>query len=331
MLEFTNPYALLLLGLFPIYFLLKKTKLKKIRFKFSVLHWETKNGQQKKNFLIRSSRFLFLLALSFIIIAISDPKVKIQKHIFLDNDASVMFALDISPSMSIADMEHNGKNISRLDFAKLCIKKFMLQNKNIAVGLCAFASESSLIVPETLNQNIFFERLDALDVSELGDGTALGNGLASAALHSGNGNNSYIILLCDGENNSGAVNPLSVTKIIAERGYKFFLIGIGTNNPSEINYTASDDLKVYKGIRQQHFDEEKLRMLTQSAHGVYRFADSTTALYDTVKIISEQLEKSLIKKTEYEIFYIQKYFIAAALICVSAAWAIKKIILKAVI
>lgn len=330
MLSFSNSFAFLLFIIFPIYILLKKTRLKKLHFKFAILNWQTKE-KNKKNFLLIVANFIFMLCLCFMILALTKPKLKFSENIFVDNNASVMFLVDVSPSMSITDMSLNGKDLSRLELAKDCIKNFVSENKNIAVGLTLFASESSLIIPETINHKIFLERLATIEVGELGDGTALGTGLATALLHTSKGKNSFLVVLTDGENNAGAINPESAASIISERNMNFFLIGIGKEGQSQIKYTDKLDSKTYTGISPQSFDEATLKKIASSAKGNYVLATSEDTLTDAVKIVSSNLEKSITKKTEYKIIDLEKYFVSIAFVFLCVSWIIKKIFLKVVL
>lgn len=330
MISFYKPFAFLLFVIFPIYFLLRKKILKKIQIKFALYNWKTK-AKPKKIFLVQVARMFFLTAIILLIISLTEPSLRFTETVFVDNDTSIMFLIDVSPSMSILDVSTNGKELSRLDLAKDCIKNFVTQNKNIAIGLTLFASESSLLIPETLNHDIFLKRLETISVGELGNGTALGVGLATALLHSSKTSNSYLVVLCDGQNNSGSVHPNAVVKIISEKNINFFLIGFGTQDRSKVKYVDDKKSKRYVGIIEKSFDESNLKSIAEFANGNYIFATSSKTLNDAINIVSKNLETSMVKKNEYKIFDIKEYFVLSAFILLLLVWIIKKIFLRMLI
>lgn len=329
MISLHNPAALFLLLVFPLYAVLQKAGCKKIIFAFSILDWKTDRKVKNKNILYSVYRFEYIAALIFIITALAEPNLISQNKTFADNDASVMFLLDVSPSMSITDMHNELDNTSsRLDIAKETIRNFVLQNKNIAIGLTLFATHSSLVIPETLNRNIFLQRLENVTVGELGEGTALGDGLATALLHSRRDANCYLVVLTDGENNAGSVSPINAAKIIAERAINFYVIGIGSTEGGEIQYHNAENLKTYYGKSRGHFNEAKLKELAQYANGVYHAAHSTETLHIGFDTIHKNLAKTVLQETITEMHPLQKYAIAAAFILLTSAWYIKKNILR---
>lgn len=329
MLSFENSFALLLFVGFPIFCIIKKRKLKRLAFEFSVLDWHTKEKIKHKSFLLSLSNFFFILAIIFLIIALSSPKLIQQKNFFVNNKASIMFLLDVSPSMSIQDMKTDRqKKISRFELAKETIKNFILKNKNIAVGLTLFASDSSLIIPETLSSEVFLQRLEQVSIGELGDGTALGDGLATALLHSSKEEDSYLVVLTDGENNAGAINPVDVTKIIAERKIKFYLIGIGSKVGGEIKYNDIETSKIYFGKSSGHFDEEKIKELATSANGFYNLATSVEALNLSFELVNKNLSDNILKESTTESTHLQKHFLFVVAILFILTWLIKKIFLR---
>lgn len=330
MFTFSNPLAFLLLSFFPLYAFSRLAGLKTLHFKFAILNWKTEQ-QFQKNFMLKLVRAFFMLAIFFTIISLSGPELRYKKHLFFDNDATIMFVIDVSPSMSIKDMDVNGKKESRLEVAKKCVNNFVDANENICVGLTLFASESSLLIPETINHKVFVERLKSIELGCLGEGTALGNGLATALLHSSKNKNSYFIVLTDGENNSGIINPLSVAKIIADRKIHFYLIGIGTEGQAKITFTNRSESKTYSGISNKSFDEARLKDLALHANGYYKFANSYEAILDVVHIVSKNLEGSISKRSVIKTVSLGKYLTFLSFILLSLSWFIKKIVLKAVL
>lgn len=329
MISFENPFTLLLFLGFPFFYSIKNKKLKKLDFEFSILDWQTKEKIKHKNFLLSLSNFIFVFAVIFLIFSIASPKIIRQKKSFIKNNASVMFLLDISPSMSIEDMQTDTqKKISRLELAKETIKSFILKNKNIATGLTLFASNSSLVIPETLSSEIFLQRLEQINVGELGDATALGDGLATALLHSSKSKNSYLVVLTDGENNAGTINPIAVTKIIAEKRITFYLIGVGSKDGGEIKYSDIETSKTYYGKSSGRFDEGKLKELATSANGFYNRARSAETLNSSIELINKNLSDNILKESTTESRCLQMDILFVVMILFILTWFIKKIILR---
>ena len=125
-----------------------------------------------------------------------------------------MFLLDISPSMAAKDMSGE----TRIAAAKKIIRKFVAKYPGDSFGLTALSSSAALILPPTIDHKVFLSRLDSLSIGELGNGTAIGMGLAvsSAYMTRTKLNSSYIVLLTDGENNTGEINPKTAAKVLVK-------------------------------------------------------------------------------------------------------------------
>lgn len=332
MIAFENPIACLLFLLIILYRVIKKTSLRKITFNFSILDWNINKKIKSRNIMFSISQSLFKLSIAVLILALMKPKFISHKTVFINNEASIMFLLDVSPSMSITDMKINGEqNISRLQVAKDTIKGFVLKHKNISVGLTLFATNCSLVIPETLHQKTFFERLEKTAIGELGDGTALGDGMATALLHSRRDKNSYIIVLTDGENNSGTISPMTVAEIIAKRKINFYIIGIGSIDGGEIKYSNDDASVTYYGKHTGRFDEAKLKALALKSNGSYKFVGSYAELNISFDDIHKNLAENILQEKVTENYSLQNFFILTALCFLVTAWCIKKIILRIIL
>ena len=306
MIAFENPIACLLFLLIILYRIIKKTSLRKIIFNFSILDWNINKKIKSRNIMFSISQSLFKLSIAVLILALMKPKFISHKTVFINNEASIMFLLDVSPSMSITDMKINGEqNISRLQVAK--------------------------VIPETLNQKTFFERLEKTAIGELGDGTALGDGMATALLHSRRDKNSYIIVLTDGENNSGTISPMTVAEIIAKRKINFYIIGIGSIDGGEIKYSNDDASVTYYGKHTGRFDEAKLKALALKSNGSYKFVGSYAELNISFDDIHKNLAENILQEKVTENYSLQNFFILTALCFLVTAWCIKKIILRIIL
>lgn len=115
--------------------------------------------------------------------------------------------------------------------------------------MTALSSSAALILPPTIDHKVFLSRLDSLSIGELGDGTAIGMGLAvsSAYMTRSKLNSSYIVLLTDGENNTGEINPKTAAEVLVNKSIGFYVIGIGSSGYTTLEYTDPKTGKTYSG------------------------------------------------------------------------------------
>jgi Ca-activated chloride channel family protein len=137
--------------------------------------------------------------------AAAGPRLVFPELVWLDRGADVLFVLDTSPSMAGLDMDGR----SRFDAARDLVLDFAGGRPADAIGLVAVGDEAGLLLPPTVDRPLLYARLEALRIGEMGDGTALGLGLAIAALHirDSAAPRRAVILITDGENNAGSIHP----------------------------------------------------------------------------------------------------------------------------
>jgi len=176
--------------------------------------------------LVALLRWMERVGLVCLLVALAGPVSIRHETLWMDRGADVLFVLDISPSMSALDM--GGR--SRFDVATALIRDFANQRNADGIGLVAVAADSALLVPPTIDRTVLLDRLDSLKIGELGDGTALGTGIALAALHIGSSGapKRAVVLITDGENNAGAVNPTTAAGCFADPGG--FFMGTWSGN-----------------------------------------------------------------------------------------------------
>lgn len=328
MITLENKIVLLFIALLLIFFIFKNRYLNRIEFNFSVLPWPSKQKPHTPLFL-QLSNALFVLALVVLLVAIGNPQYTALKKIFAKNDANVMFLLDISPSMSIVDMETQGNNPeSRIEAAKKNIKHFIAEHENIAIGMTVFASQASLLIPTTLDHSIVLKRLDSIAVGELGEGTAQGDGLATAMLHTGKNARSFLVLLTDGENNAGMISPLTVAELIAKKNIDFYILGVGNDGTKQIQYTDPKTNKTVTALGKGGFNEKELRTLAATAGGTYENVNSAAALNEKLNIVSTSIKKNIVKETSIKSFSIRYETIMLCCCLFAASFILKKILFR---
>ena len=250
----------------------------------------------------------FWVGLGCIIVALAGPGQTVRERLYLNRGLDIMIVLDESPSMSAQDFQPD----NRFETAKKVIRDFLSQRENDAVGLVSFSREAALRVPPTFDREAFLERLASLRIMSLGDGTAIGMGIAVAALHleKTTASQGIIVLLTDGENNAGEIQPESAAEIAANLGIKIYVIGIGTQGEWPIEYTDPNTGILKKGMFNSRFDEQLLADLAESAGGRYFSAKSPGALasvFRTIDTIETGEKRSKIRirtDARYRIFVI---------------------------
>lgn len=332
MLSFNRPILFLLLLLFFLFAILKKSKnILTPEVKLNLINW---NGIPPKinsflYFTYLISQLFFYTGIIFIIIALTEPVIFKTNQVYTGSGNSIMFLLDISPSMAAKDI--NGD--SRIDSAKKIIRKFVNKYQGDSFGLTALASTSALIVPPTIDHKVFLSRLNSLSIGELGDGTAIGMGIAVSSVYTAKtkNNSAYIILLSDGENNTGEINPKTAAEALIRKGIGFYVIGIGNPGYTVLKYTDKKDGKTYSASFFSKFDERELKKIAQYGNGKYASANSAEMLEEIFFAISKQIPAApsdFIKIIEENLY---SYFLLAALFCFAIAWIIRRILLRIVL
>ncbi|MDR0399568.1 MAG: VWA domain-containing protein [Treponema sp.] len=224
---------------------------------------------------------LFAVVLFFL--AAAGPERRINQTVWLSRGADILFVLDISPSMAGLDMgggPNRGGSGSRFDTARNLVRDFAERRPSDAIGLAALGSDAALLVPPTVDRRSLEERLEHLQLGELGDGTALGMGLATAARHLQNSPapRRAVILITDGENNAGAINPETAAALLAEAGISLWVIGLGSGGEIPIDYVDPFTRMRRTGTFDSRFNDAGLQALSKAGSGVYIAAPTADAL-----------------------------------------------------
>lgn len=169
---------------------------------------------------------LRLMVLSLLVFALARPQTGRSKHTEYAEAVDIMLVLDISGSMQAQDFEPK----NRLFVAKEVIKEFIAKRKTDRIGLVVFAADAVTQCPLTLDYGLLSKLVDTADFGMLDDGTAIGMGLASACnrMKSSDAKSKVIILLTDGQNNAGMVDPATAARVAESLGIKVYTIGVGT-------------------------------------------------------------------------------------------------------
>jgi Ca-activated chloride channel homolog len=288
-----SPLYLLLLLVLPFAIYIKhyrKGRGGRIAYTFAVWKGNEFLPQSKwLNLLLLAASLSFWAGCILLVFALAGPAKTKREKIFLTKGIDIMIVLDESPSMSAQDFLPD----NRFETAKVVIRDFADGRENDAIGLVSFSKEAALRVPPTLNRKVLFDRLKELRIMSLGDGTAIGMGIAIAALHleKSTAVEKVVVLITDGENNAGEIEPESAAEIAAQLGIRIYAVGIGTEGEVSIEYTDPSTGKLKRGKFNSRFNEELLRELADTSGGRYFSANSPGAL-DTVLRSIDSLEST---------------------------------------
>jgi Ca-activated chloride channel family protein len=233
-------------------------------------------------------RVLFGLELCGIFLlfaAAAGPRFSSTQLVWLNRGADILFVIDISPSMAGLDMDGQ----SRFDTARQLVADFAERQPACALGLAAVGSEASLLLPPTVDREIFSERLNTLRIGELGDGTALGLGLGIGALHihRSTAPRRVVVLITDGENNTGAVHPETAAAALRMAGASLWVIGLGSGGEVPIDYVDPRTGKRRTGVLDSRFDSESLEAIAREGGGTYIAAPSLSSFSEAFYRMAE--------------------------------------------
>lgn len=267
--------------------------------------------KQKLAWLPSLFRFLALL---LIVAALARPQSGFKTTETTSEGVDILLAVDTSGSMKALDFTLNGSEANRLDVIRQVINDFIKKRTSDRVGMVVFGEYAFTQCPLTLDYDTIRSFLHMIQIGMAGDGTAVGNGLATAVkrLKSSTAKSKVIILLTDGVNNAGDVAPLTAAKMAKELGIKVYTIGVGSRG--QVLFPQETPFGIQKVPMQVDLDEETLKAIAQTTDGRYFRATDTQDLENIYSTI-DQLEKSEIKAKQFreanERFQI---FLGAALI-----------------
>lgn len=240
---------------------------------------------------------LRLLAFTCLIIALARPRnVAISKKTKLNRGIDIVMAIDVSASMLAKDLKPN-----RLQALKRVATDFINRRPNDRIGIVVYAGESFTQTPITSDKSIVKRTISEIKWGQLEGGTAIGMGLGSAVnrLKESKAKSKVIILLTDGVNNAGFIDPKTATELAKGNNIKVYTIGIGTNGMADFPWTRNPNTGQITFRKQQvEIDEALLQHIAQETEGKYfRATDNNKlkAIYDEI----DKLEKTKIEEFKY--------------------------------
>src|SRR3954454_2746697 len=237
-LEFQSPWLLVLLALLPVYAFLHGRIGKFSALRFPSADIARAAGATARAAAGRLLMFLRLFTIALAIVALAGPRFANDHTETQASGVDIMLALDLSWSMMALDMGQPREHVSRYDIASSVLEDFIRKRPSDRMGLVVFSGVPYLASPLTLNHDWLIENLRRLHVGLIRDlGTAIGDATTSAAKRLNEIKESksrIIILLTDGDNNKGEIDPVPAAQLAAALGEKVYTIGIGIEDPCQM-------------------------------------------------------------------------------------------------
>lgn len=268
---------------------------------------------------------LRVAAIALLSVALARPQLSNRWHKESTEGIDIMMALDISGTMQAEDLRPN-----RLEAAKEKATEFINNRPNDNIGIVVFAGESFCQCPLTTDHAVLINLFRSVHFGMIEDGTAIGLGLANAVnrMKDSQTKSKVVILLTDGSNNRGDIDPLTAAEIAKTYGIRVYAIGVGSKEPARI--PIQTPLGVQYTTIENQFDESTLKRIAQTTGGEYFRATNNNSLQSIYQQI-DQLEKTKISVREYskrsEAFM---PFLLAALACLILEILIRYFVIRTV-
>lgn len=292
-LQFYTPWALALLLVLPLWWALRRRR-RPSAIAFSrtgVLAKGPRTGE-------RITRAIFILrnvALAGLVLALARPRSTAQVENVTSEGINIALAVDLSSSMLAEDFRPR----NRLAVAKARLKEFIAARDSDRIALIAFAGEALTQVPLTTDYPILLQAVDNLQAGQLEDGTAIGLGIATAAnrLRDAPGRSRVMILMTDGVNNRGSIDPLTAARAASVYGIRIYTIGVGTVGMAPVPVGRGPGGLIYE-MQPVRIDEALLSRVATMTGGRYFRARDAVALRRVYEQI-DLLERTTVQSRSY--------------------------------
>lgn len=325
-LHFASPWWLLLLFLLPLmvwlqYFSGKVTlpmlKMSDLKAFEGIRTW--------KEQVFRYLPILFILGVGLLIIAFARPQLSLKEEKVKAEGIDIMMVMDLSSSMLSKDF-----NPDRLEVSKLVAKEFVSKRAHDRIGLIVFSGEAFTQCPLTTDHNIVVDFLSSLQVGMLQDGTAIGMGLATAVnrLKDSKAKSKIIILLTDGVNNAGYINPVTAAEIAEQYDVKVYTIAVGSMGQALSPVNRMSNGEYMFAMAQVEIDTELLKQISDMTKGKYFRAIDRESLENIYAEI-DKLEKTEIEINVYKRYKDEFYkFLLGGCLFLFLYWILRQILFR---
>ena len=235
------------------------------------------------------------IVITLLIVTLARPQLSQSREHRFAEGIDILLVLDISESMRAEDFEGMNRIQTAKSVINAMLQKRLTHRENDRIGLVVFAGESFTLCPLTLDYQVLAELLGDVKIGQLEDGTAIGDALATATqrLRASESKTKVVILLTDGENNAGSINPGTAASLAQSFGIKIYTIGMGKEGGARIPYADMTFGKRYREVL-TYLDEDSLKQIAQTTKGRYFRAIDTQSL----KQIYAEIDR--FEKTEFK-------------------------------
>jgi Ca-activated chloride channel family protein len=292
MITFAHPRLLWLLLALPVAALLRARRGPAPAIRFASIATAREVARATRSRLGRWLPFLRLPAAALLIVALARPQVAHATAKIQASGVDMMLALDVSGSMQALDLVLDGERADRLTVVKSVVAKFIAARPNDRMGIIAFAGRPYLVSPLTLDHGWLQKNLDRVNIGTSEDGTAIGSALAAAVnrLRPSDARSKVVVLLTDGMNNAGSVQPSLAAKAAAALGIKVYAIAVGAQGRAPIPVVdEAGRRRIVMG--EVEVDEQTLRNVADATGGAFFRATDTDSLVAIYRRI-DALEKT---------------------------------------
>ncbi|MFW5643129.1 MAG: VWA domain-containing protein [Alkalispirochaeta sp.] len=274
--------------------------------------------------IVRLAAFLFWGAWILLIVALAGPTRTERERVYLSRGADIVLVVDQSASMAAQDFQP----VNRFTASQAVIRRFIEQRVNDHIGLVGFSAEAALRVPPTRQYDHLLASLESMELMELGDGTAIGMGLALATLHlqGSDATRQAIILLTDGVNNAGEISPEAAAEVAGREDVRIYTIGVGSGREAAIEVRDPEDGQLYRGTIRDGYDEETLQRIAELSGGRYFSAGSPGALEAIFNAIGTAEETERRVRVEVRRYPQHRMLILIALLLLTGDLVLRRIL-----
>ena len=290
--EFSQPYQFILLGLIPIFLIWYISSYQRRQAAITVTTTSTFPNTPSWRTALRHIPFVCrMLAFELLVLALARPQKKNVQEKVEGEGVDIILCLDVSGSMLAQDFTPN-----RMDAAKEVASNFVDSRPTDRIGLVIFSGESFTLTPATTDKNVLKTQISNVRSGLLEDGTAIGSGLATSVdrLRGSKSKSKVVILLTDGENNGGLIDPNTAKEIAKAVGVKVYTIGVGTEGFAPVPVQTASGVVMQRD--KVNIDEKLLKQIADETGGKYFRAKDNESLKNIYSEI-DKLEKSRIEST----------------------------------
>jgi Ca-activated chloride channel family protein len=286
MIRFLHPEWFWLLALLPIILLWRGRRGPIAAVEYSDVGLVREIARAGRSRIGRLAWVFTILAAVLMIAALARPQRDRSRTEVTANGIDIVIGLDVSGSMQALDFLVDNHRIPRVEVVKSVVSRFIEERPEDRIGLVAFAGVPYLISPITLNHDWLQQRLEGLNIGAVDDGTAIGSAIAASVNHlrASSAKSRVVILLTDGENNTGKISPFAAAEAARALGVKIYTIGVGVRGkaPIPVKDRAGNVRMIMAPV---DVDEKSLEQIAGETGGRFYRATDT----DSLRKIYEQI------------------------------------------